>query len=93
MNEAKRNELNESNGSGFYVFTTVKAGFEPTYSETKIKKGEVELSLTHDEVIEMISTLKGKRGNISSSEMDGYVPKETYLYSQNELSSQTTKNQ
>ncbi len=75
--------MDESNGSGFYVFTTVKAGFEPTYSETKIKKGDVKLSLTHDEVMEMIDTLKGKRGNISSSEMDGYVPKETYLYSQN----------
>ena len=83
MNEAKRNELNESNGSGFYVFTTVKAGFEPTYNETTIKKGDVKLSLTHDEVMEMIDTLRGRRGNISSSEMDGYVPKETYLYSQN----------
>jgi len=83
MNERSEMNCRESNGSGFYVFATVKAGFEPTYSETKIKKGEVELSLTHNEVMEMISTLKGERGNISSSEMDGYIPKETYLYSQN----------
>ena len=73
----------EPTDSEFYVFATVKAGFEPTYSETKIKKGEVELSLTHNEVMEMIDTLRGMRGNISSSEMDGYVPKETHLYSQN----------
>lgn len=79
----KTENKQDSTGSDFYVYATVEAGFSPKYQETKIKKGDVEISLTHDEVMEIINTLKGKRGNISSSEMNGYVPAKTYLYSQN----------
>lgn len=89
MNTPKNDEnpaasdLSSAAGSDFFVFASVKAGFEPTYKELTIKKGGATITLTHDETVELLATLKGKRGNISSSEMDGYVPVETFLFSQN----------
>ena len=64
----------------FSVYATVKPGFDPTYKEVSIKKGETTITLNHEETTELLATLQGKRGNLSSAEMDGYVPKSVFLF-------------
>jgi len=65
----------------FYVYTEIEPGFEEKFKITRIKKGNVVLELTLEELKHFHEVLAGNQGMISfSTKEDSYYPESVHCY-------------